>query len=58
MARSADPNSSGSQFYITLAAQPSLDGQYTVFGKTVAGFDVVQKIAVGDSMQKVEIVTN
>jgi len=33
MARSSDPNSNGSQFYITLAATPNLDGQYTVFGR-------------------------
>jgi cyclophilin family peptidyl-prolyl cis-trans isomerase len=37
--------SNGSQFYITIAAAPSLDGQYTVFGKVVKGMDVVDKIA-------------
>ncbi len=37
--------SNGSQFYITVAAAPSLDGQYTVFGKVVKGMDVVDKIA-------------
>ncbi len=37
--------SNGSQFYITVAATPSLDGQYTVFGKVVKGMDVVDKIA-------------
>jgi cyclophilin family peptidyl-prolyl cis-trans isomerase len=36
--------SSGSQFYVTLQALPSLDGQYTVFGYVTAGMDVVQKI--------------
>lgn len=36
--------SSGSQFFITLAAQPSLDGQYTVFGYVTSGMDVVTKI--------------
>lgn len=36
--------SSGSQFYITLAPQPSLDGQYTVFGYVTSGMDVVTKI--------------
>lgn len=36
--------SSGSQFYVTLAAQPSLDGQYTVFGYVTSGMDVVSKI--------------
>lgn len=44
MARAADPNSGGSQFYITLAAAPNLDGQYTVFGKVVQGLDVLDKI--------------
>lgn len=47
--------SSGSQFYITLAPTPFLDGSYTVFGKTVKGMDVVNKIAVGDKMISVEI---
>lgn len=36
--------SSGSQFYITFAPQPSLDGQYTVFGYVTSGMDVVTKI--------------
>lgn len=56
MARAQDPNSAGSQFYITLADAGFLDKNYTVFGGTVAGFDVVQKIARGDVMEKVEIV--
>lgn len=37
--------SSGSQFYICHVATPFLDGQYTVFGQTVSGFDVIDKIA-------------
>lgn len=47
--------SSGSQFYITLAATPFLDNQYTVFGQTLSGMDVVKKIAVGDKIQSIEI---
>ena len=47
--------SSGSQFYITLAPTPFLDGAYTVFGKTTAGMDVVKKIAQGDKILKIEI---
>jgi len=47
--------SSGSQFYITLGAQPGLDGDYTVFGQTIKGLDVVKKIAVGDVIQTVTI---
>jgi len=57
MARSADPNSAGSQFYITLAPQPGLDGQYTVFGQVIAGMDVVQALVVGDTMTKLELIT-
>ncbi|MFQ6059373.1 MAG: peptidylprolyl isomerase [Anaerolineae bacterium] len=47
--------SSGSQFYITLAPQPSLDGKYTVFGQVTEGMDVVRSIARGDVMRKVTI---
>lgn len=47
--------SSGSQFYITLEATPFLDGEYTVFGKTIAGFDVAQSIRQGDKIEKIEI---
>jgi peptidyl-prolyl cis-trans isomerase B (cyclophilin B) len=45
MARSQDPNSGGSQFYICLKDLPQLDGNYVVFGKVVEGMDVVDKIA-------------
>jgi len=48
MAHAGDANKADSQFYVTLAPQPRLDGQYTVFGKIISGMDVVQKIAVGD----------
>ena len=44
MARSRDPNSAGSQFFIMVANSPQLDGQYTVFGKVVKGMDVVDKV--------------
>ena len=44
MARAADPNSAGSQFFICVADAPFLDGQYTVFGEVVSGMDVVDKI--------------
>ena len=44
MARSADPNSAGSQFFICLEPQPGLDGKYTVFGQVIEGQDVVDKI--------------
>jgi len=55
MARSSSPNSGGSQFYICLAPQPNLDGQYTVFGKAVSGMNVVNSIAPGDVMREVVI---
>lgn len=56
MAKTAAPNSAGSQFYITLAPQPALDSGYTVFGQVVEGMDVVMKIKRGDIMKKVTIV--
>jgi cyclophilin family peptidyl-prolyl cis-trans isomerase len=39
-----DPDSAGSQFYITLAPTPNLDGSYAVFGRVIEGLDVVLKI--------------
>src|SRR2546422_11616491 len=50
MARSQDPDSAGSQFYICYGTTPHLDGQYTVFGKVVAGIANVDKIKQGDRM--------
>jgi len=47
--------SSGSQFYITLAPTPFLDGAYTAFGQVVEGMDVVKSIAVGDVIQTITI---
>ena len=45
MARSADPNSAGSQFFIMHDDAPHLDGQYAAFGKLVNGYDVLDEIA-------------
>ncbi len=45
MARSADPNSAGSQFFIVHGDASHLDGQYTIFGELVSGLDVLDKIA-------------
>jgi cyclophilin family peptidyl-prolyl cis-trans isomerase len=56
MARTQDPDSAGSQFYITLAPAHFLDGKYTVFGIVTSGMDVVDKIKVGDKMKSVKIV--
>ena len=44
MARSASPDSAGSQFFICVADAPFLDGQYTVFGEVTSGMEVVDKI--------------
>ena len=48
MARSSDPNSANSQFFICFKAAPFLDRQYTVFGKVVEGMEFVDKIKRGD----------
>ena len=44
MARSSDPDSAGSQFFICLASVPRLDHQYTIFGRLIKGDDVLEKI--------------
>jgi peptidyl-prolyl cis-trans isomerase B (cyclophilin B) len=48
--------SSGSQFYITLEKIPYLDGEYTVFGQTINGMDVIKLIEQGDVIKKIDIV--
>ena len=55
MARSQDPNSASSQFYITLGATPFLDMNYAVFGKVTSGLDVVKSIKVGDKIESVTL---
>lgn len=55
MARSSDPNSAGSQFYICLDDARFLDNQYTVFGQMSDGYDALDKIRRGDAMTKVAI---
>lgn len=53
MARSMDPNSASSQFYITSGAQSTLDGNYAVFGYVTEGLDVVRKISQGDKIVRI-----
>jgi peptidylprolyl isomerase len=48
MARSMDPNSANSQFFIMFAPAPHLDGQYTVVGRVISGMEVVDAIKKGD----------
>jgi len=51
MARSSDPNSANSQFFICFKPAPFLDRQYTVFGKVIDGMEHVDKIKKGDSQK-------
>src|ERR1700724_874131 len=61
MARTSDPNSANSQFFIMFADGSSLNGQYTVIGEVVSGMDVVDKLKRGepvadpDKMVKVQV---
>ena len=48
MARSQNPNSANSQFFICLETAPHLDGEYTVFGKVIEGMEFVDKIKRGE----------
>ena len=61
MARTGGPPettpNSGSQFYITLGAQPNLDNNYTSFGHTLSGMDVAKQIAIGDKIERIDVVT-
>ena len=51
MARTSDPNSANSQFFIMFAENSGLNGQYTVIGQVVSGMDVVDKIKKGEPVQ-------
>jgi peptidylprolyl isomerase len=64
MARTSDPNSANSQFFIMFADGPSLNGKYTVVGEVVSGMDVVDKLKRGepvadpDKMVKVQVASD
>lgn len=49
MAKTSQPNSAGSQFYIAYDKIPHLDGRYTVFGQVISGMDVVEKLTPSDA---------
>jgi peptidyl-prolyl cis-trans isomerase B (cyclophilin B) len=51
----AGPDTNGSQFFITHAPQPHLNGRHTVFGKVVKGQNVVDSIRQGDAMKRVVV---
>jgi cyclophilin family peptidyl-prolyl cis-trans isomerase len=55
MARTNDPNTNGSQFFITLAPAPHLTGAYTIFGKVTEGLEVVKQLTQQDTIETVRI---
>ena len=55
MARSQHPDSAGSQFYFCLGAQHFLDPNYTDFGQTIEGMDVIEQLRVGDVIESIVI---
>jgi cyclophilin family peptidyl-prolyl cis-trans isomerase len=55
MARSQDPNSASSQFYITLGPAAFLDMSYAVFGRVVDGLDAARQLRAGDQMKTVKL---
>ena len=56
MARSSDPNSANSQFFICLADAPWLDGQYSVWGRVISGMEHVDAIKRGSSGNNGEVI--
>lgn len=55
MARSQHPDSAGSQFYLCLGPQHGLDRDYTVFGTTIEGLDVIGTLRAGDVIESIRI---
>src|SRR5712691_2992331 len=56
MARTSDPNSADSQFFIMFAPAPSLDNQYTIWGEVVSGMEFIDKIKKGDPSRNGSVV--
>jgi cyclophilin family peptidyl-prolyl cis-trans isomerase len=54
-AHAGDPRAADNQIYVALAAQPRLDGDFTVFAQVIAGMDVVRKLEVGDVIRRATI---
>ena len=52
MARAQDPDSASSQFYICLEDLPQLDGNYIIFGRVVEGIEIIDKVRIGDTIEK------
>jgi peptidylprolyl isomerase len=57
MARSNDPNSAGSQFFITTGPAQWLDGQYTIFGRVISGQEIVNGIPLRDPQNPADLGT-
>ncbi|WP_080800166.1 peptidylprolyl isomerase [Arabiibacter massiliensis] len=55
LAHKSEPNSGSCQFYFSLAEQPEFDDKFTVFGQTVEGLDVIDRLSVGDAIKSVRI---
>jgi peptidyl-prolyl cis-trans isomerase B (cyclophilin B) len=55
MARSQDPDSAGSQFYICIDPVHPLDGHYAVFGQVIKGLDIAKKVVQGDKIVSVTV---
>ncbi len=51
----AGKDTGGSQFFITLAPQPHLDGGYTCFGRVISGMTAVDRLAAGDRIRKIRV---
>lgn len=58
MPRNDDPDSGGSQIFVTHRETPHLDGRYTLFGELRQGFEVLDRIEVGDSIRSVRVLAS